>query len=56
LAGALQRLAQHPDQVARFGAAARRFAESFSWDRAAVETETQLLTMLNAAPSERRGS
>jgi glycosyltransferase involved in cell wall biosynthesis len=56
LAGALQRLAQAPDQVARFGAAARRFAESFSWDRAAVETETQLLTMLNAAPSERRGS
>lgn len=56
LAGALQRLAQHPDQVARFGAAARRFAESFSWDRAAADTESQLLTMLNAAPSERRGS
>jgi len=56
LADALQRLAQHPEQVARFGAAARRFAETFSWDRAAADTETQLLTMLNAAPTERRGS
>ncbi len=56
LADAFQRLAQHPDQVARFGAAARRFAETFSWDRAAADTETQLLTMLNAAPIEWRGS
>jgi len=56
LADAFHRLAQHPDQVARFGAAARRFAETFCWDRAAAETETQLLMMLNAAPPERRGS
>ncbi len=56
LADALQRLAHHLDQVARLGAAARRFAETFSWDRAAADTETQLLTMLNAAPAERRGS
>ena len=56
LADALQRLAQHPEQVTRFGAAARRFAETFSWDRTAADTETQLLTMLNAAPTERRGS
>jgi glycosyltransferase involved in cell wall biosynthesis len=56
LADAFQRLARHPDQVARFGAAARRFAETFSWDRAAADTEAQLLMMLNAAPPERRGS
>ena len=56
LADALQRLAQHPEQVTRFGAAARRFAETFSWDRTAADTETQLLTMLNTAPTEQRGS
>ena len=56
LASALQRLALHPDQVARFGAAARRFAEGFSWERAAAATETQLLTLLNAALLERRES
>ncbi len=56
LADALQRLAQHPEQVARFGAAARRFAETFSWERAAAETEAQLLTLINAARVERRGS
>jgi glycosyltransferase involved in cell wall biosynthesis len=56
LAGAFLRLARHPEQVARFGAAARRFAEGFSWEQAAADTERQLLTMLNAAPTERRGS
>ncbi|MBI2616412.1 MAG: glycosyltransferase family 4 protein [Gemmatimonadetes bacterium] len=56
LADAFQRLARHPEQVARLGAAARRFAETLSWDRTAADTETQLLTMLNAAPTERRGS
>ncbi len=56
LADALQRLAQHPEQVARLGAAARRFAETFSWDRAAEETETQLFHLINAARAERRES
>lgn len=56
LADAFQRLAQHPEQVARFGVAARRFAETFSWDRAAGDTESHLLTMINAAPAARRGS
>ncbi len=56
LADALQRLAQHPEQVARLGAAARRFAETFSWDRAAADTETQLLSMINAARLERKES
>jgi glycosyltransferase involved in cell wall biosynthesis len=56
LAGALQRLAQHPDQVGRLGAAARRFAETMSWDRAAAETETQLLNLISAARVERKES
>jgi len=56
LAGALQRLAQHPEQVGRLGAAARRFAEGFSWDRAAAETESQLLTLISAARAERKES
>lgn len=56
LADALQRLAQHPEQVARFGAAARRFGEGFSWDRAAGETEAHLLMLINAARGKRRES
>lgn len=56
LAGTLQRLAQHPEQVGRLGAAARRFAETLSWDRAAAETETQLVNLINAARSERKES
>lgn len=56
LAGALQRLAQHPEQVGRLGAAARRFAETFSWGRAADETESQLLNLISAARAERKES
>jgi glycosyltransferase involved in cell wall biosynthesis len=56
LAGALQRLAEHPEQVGRLGAGARRFAETLSWDRAAAETETQLLNLVSAARSERKES
>ncbi len=56
LAGALQRLAQHPEQVGRLGAAARRFAETFSWDRAADATESQLLKLISAARAERKES
>lgn len=55
-ADAFHRLAQHPEQVVRFGVAARRFAETLSWDRTAADTETQLLTMLNAAATGRRGA
>lgn len=54
LAGALIRLAQHPDQVARFGAAARRFAETLSWERTAAETEAHLCEIIKAVPGERR--
>lgn len=55
MADAIEGLARDPEQVARLGGAARRFAETFSWDRAARHTESQLLKMLNAAPGERRG-
>lgn len=56
LADVLQRLAVHPDEVARTAAAARRFAETFSWDRAAGDTETHLEELINAARTERRES
>lgn len=42
LAAAMSRLAQDRDLVERMGRAARRFAEGFSWDRAARETEDHL--------------
>jgi glycosyltransferase involved in cell wall biosynthesis len=44
-AALLGQLAQHPEQVERMGIAARRFAESFSWERAAEETEAHLLAL-----------
>jgi glycosyltransferase involved in cell wall biosynthesis len=47
LADALIRLALNRDLVERFGRAARRFAETFSWDRTADETEAHLLETLN---------
>jgi glycosyltransferase involved in cell wall biosynthesis len=49
LAGALERLARHPDEVSRLGQGARAFATTFSWERAAEETEAQLreLTEIN---------
>ena len=42
LAAAMQRLCDAPDLVARLGASGRRFAESFTWDRAADETARHL--------------
>lgn len=42
LAGRMLELAQDPAQVNRLGAAARRFAEQLTWDRAAVATEQHL--------------
>jgi hypothetical protein len=35
-------LAGNPALVARLGAAARRFAEGLTWERAAAETERHL--------------
>jgi glycosyltransferase involved in cell wall biosynthesis len=42
LAEALGRIARHPLLVASLGAGGRRFAERFSWERAAGETEEHL--------------
>jgi glycosyltransferase involved in cell wall biosynthesis len=38
----LQRLAQSPDLVRTLGASGRRFAETFTWERAAAETAAHL--------------
>ncbi|HVG43841.1 MAG TPA: glycosyltransferase, partial [Longimicrobium sp.] len=42
LAAALERLAADPGEVARLGEGAHRFAQSFTWDRAAELTEAHL--------------
>lgn len=42
LAGALERLARAPEEVARLGREARAFAERFTWNRTAAETERHL--------------
>jgi len=42
LAGAMGRLAGAPALVASLGAAGRRFAEQFTWERTALETEAHL--------------
>ncbi|MBI3792102.1 MAG: glycosyltransferase family 4 protein [Gemmatimonadetes bacterium] len=42
MAGALARFTRDAALVARMGAAARAFAEGFTWDRAALETERHL--------------
>jgi len=42
MAAALRRIAGSPELVRRLGANARTFAESFTWERAALETESHL--------------
>jgi glycosyltransferase involved in cell wall biosynthesis len=42
MAAAMQRLCESPPLVAQLGAHGRRFAESFTWDRAADETSAHL--------------
>ena len=42
MADAISRFAGDPALVARFGVSARRFSETFTWERAAVETERHL--------------
>jgi glycosyltransferase involved in cell wall biosynthesis len=48
-ADALGRFAAEPQRVRAMGAAGRRFAETFTWDRAATETEAHLTSVLNHA-------
>jgi glycosyltransferase involved in cell wall biosynthesis len=49
LATALEALAQHPERVETMGRNARGFAERFTWDRAAAETEHHLRTAFGIA-------
>ena len=48
MASAMRRLAENPSLVSRLGAQARTFAESFTWERAADETERHLLEVLTS--------
>ncbi len=48
MAAAYDRLAGDPAMVASMGAKARAFAESFTWERCARETEAHLLSVINS--------
>ena len=48
LATRMAELADAPGTVARMGVAARRFAETFTWERAALQTETHLREVVEA--------
>jgi glycosyltransferase involved in cell wall biosynthesis len=48
MAGAMARIAGDPALVTRLGAAARRFSEQFTWERAARETAEHLIELRNA--------
>ena len=54
MAAAMGRLADDPTLVATLGTAARAFAETFTWERAADETERHLALVRAARPA--RGS
>jgi len=47
MGAAMQRLADEPALVDRLGAQARVFAESFTWERAAAETERHLVAAMH---------
>ena len=49
LAARMLELAGDPELVARLGAAARRFAERLSWERAAAETERHLQDIITGS-------
>jgi hypothetical protein len=46
MAAAIERLAGSRQLVERLGADARRFAETFTWERAADETERHLKSII----------
>ena len=54
LADAMARLASDPPLVARFGAAAWKFAQDFTWDRAAELTEAHLSEVIERAKRPKR--
>jgi len=49
MAAAMRRIAGSRDVVDSLGRAGRRFAETFTWDRAAVDTETHLMECVRPA-------
>lgn len=51
MASALDTIAASRDLVERLGAAARGFAETFTWERAAAETEAHLARVVAAPPA-----
>lgn len=56
LADAMARLAGDRALVERLGRAARQFAEGFSWESAAEQTENQIFKTMNAARWKRKES
>jgi glycosyltransferase involved in cell wall biosynthesis len=54
LADAMRALATAPERVQSLGAEARRFAEGFTWERAADQTEAHLRAVLRAGRSHAR--
>jgi glycosyltransferase involved in cell wall biosynthesis len=54
MAAAMSQLAADPPLVAQLGIAARRFAETFTWERAADETERHL-ERVSSSSSPRQG-
>ena len=50
MAAALDRLASSRDLVEKLGRDARRFAETFTWERAAEQTERHLIRVIEAKP------
>lgn len=50
MAAAMRRLAESPDLVATLGGQARVFSETFTWERAASETEHHLAGVIARAP------
>ena len=49
MALAMDRLAASRELVERLGSQARRFAEGFTWERAADETERHLTTLIGGS-------
>lgn len=54
MAAAMKRLAESRALVTSLGIAARSFAESFTWERAAEQTEAHLHQVINAPPPTAR--
>lgn len=54
IAAAMRALATQPERVQEFGTAARRFAEGFTWERAADQTEAHLRAVLRGGRTHAR--